>query len=90
MFKSLVPVDDYVYIQQHLISRVQFKYREMMDIKKNLWRNDTCLCITYALVKKKQLNLPYISNVTDTISKLHFVMCAPWYIEFCITVVVHF
>lgn len=42
-----------MYIFSNIISRVQFKYTEMMDLKKNLLENDTCLCITYALVNNK-------------------------------------
>jgi len=42
-----------MYLFCNVISRVQFKYTKVMDIKKNVLGNDTSLCITCAVVKKK-------------------------------------
>lgn len=75
-----------MYIFSSIISRAQFKHTEKSFGKSHLLMHYICP----SKKKKKQLILPYIANVTDRILKLHFIMCAPWYTEFCITVVVHF
>lgn len=76
-----------MYIFSSIISRAQFKHTEKSIGKSHLLMHYICHS---KKKKKKHLILPYIANVTDTILKLHFIMCAPWYTEFCTTVVAHF
>lgn len=41
-----------MYVFSSIISKVKFKYAEMVDIKEKLLKNDSCLCITDAQVRK--------------------------------------